>query len=44
MLTKLERRIEELGENFNRVKKYNNQSELKNAITEIKNTLEVINS
>lgn len=44
ILTRLERRVDELSENFNKeienIKK--NQLEMKNTINEMKNTLEVI--
>ena len=43
MLTKLRRRMDDHSENFSRVRKYFKKSELKNTITEIKNTLEGIN-
>lgn len=43
ILPKLESRIEELREHFNKYSIIKNQAELKNTITEIKNTLEGIN-
>ena len=46
MVAKLRKRIEEHSDNFNKDLEYirKNQSELKNIITETKNTLEGINS
>ena len=46
MLTKLGRRMDEHSENFNKEVEYTkrNQSELKNTIGEMKNTLQGINS
>ena len=43
MLTWLERKVEELSKTFDKEVEKNNQSELKNTIIEIKNTLEGIN-
>ena len=45
MLTKLGRRTEKYSKNFSRVRKYKkNESELKNTITQMKNSLEGLNS
>ena len=46
MVTKVGRRMDKLSENFNKEIEYRkkNQSELKNTITDMKNTLERINS
>ena len=45
MSMKLRRKMKEHSENFNRVRKYvNNQPLLKSKVTEIKNTLDGINS
>ena len=46
MVTKVGRRMDKLSENFNKEIEYRkkDQSELKNTITDMKNTLERINS
>lgn len=43
MLNRFEKTVDQFSKNFHRDRKYKNQSEIKNTINQVKNTLEGIN-